>query len=47
MMARQVDVRKLKDFAFREIPKDNMLRELLLSERDERARHDAASLGII
>lgn len=32
---RSVDIRLLKDFAFAEIRRDSLLRELLLSERDE------------
>jgi hypothetical protein len=31
----KVNIQRLKDFAFKEIPRDNMLRELLLTERDE------------
>lgn len=31
----KVNIQRLKDFAFKEIPRDNVLRELLLSERDE------------
>jgi hypothetical protein len=30
----QVDIGKLKEFAFNNIPKDNPLREIILSERD-------------
>ena len=31
----KVDIQRLKNFAFKEIPRDNLLREILLSERDE------------
>jgi hypothetical protein len=31
----KVNIRRLKDFAFKEIPRDNLLREILLGERDE------------
>jgi hypothetical protein len=31
----KVNIQRLKDFAFKEIPRDNLLREILLSERDE------------
>jgi hypothetical protein len=31
----KVHTQRLKDFAFKEIPRDNVLRELLLGERDE------------
>lgn len=34
MAKSKVDIRQLKDFARKEIPKDNLCRQLLLAERD-------------
>lgn len=34
-MTKKLDIRRLKNFAFNELPKEWMLRDILLSEHDE------------
>jgi hypothetical protein len=36
----KIDIRRLKEFVLKEIPKDWVLRSLILSEKDEMDVHD-------